>query len=251
MRVRGHEAGNLVPSEGRINFLPSHSLVGASIGLARVGVNPWDPPPTFTRREPSGRCVVRGRRASPTRGAQSVGSRTVATQYSVCRAQRLVPPPRVHRACFYGEQARPVKTVKVQFVPAGATGSDRRLPRRKPTQSKGCGGSLSTGSPAGPRRGGEQQSRSSKDGSPLQGSMYSQAMVSTSQVQGSADPGRDATELLRQPRRARKSGCFGGKSEPCRRDRREVKNGPPGTVGLTAYPCRRQWRAILQERGRW
>lgn len=32
-----------VPSEGRINFLPSNSLVGALIGLLSLRSVPWDP----------------------------------------------------------------------------------------------------------------------------------------------------------------------------------------------------------------
>jgi hypothetical protein len=44
----------------------------------------------------------------------------------VVRGRR--PPPSPGKWCTQGEQARPVKTVKVQWHPAGGAGSDRRFP---------------------------------------------------------------------------------------------------------------------------
>lgn len=98
-----------VPSEGRINFLPWYLLVGAQVGLTSF----WVGSPALTRKTESGQCVVRGRQAPPTwnlgchHPAELVregGSRPLSGEGMAARSE--------------GEQARRVKTVKVQMVQA-------------------------------------------------------------------------------------------------------------------------------------
>jgi hypothetical protein len=149
--------------------------------------------------------VVRGRQAPPTRRPCLRTLLLHTPKCCPCKGGE----PRWNR----GEQARLVKTVKVQYVLAGAAGSDRRLPWLEANTTERLWG-VAIDWVAG---------RSSEDfcrATVLQGSMYSQAMVSYPKPGG----GEAAT------RRDAKPGglASAGKSEPCRRDQNTCEKQASG-----------------------